>query len=115
MARALLIAGSLLLIATALFHMTGLASVAGWLEGDRGRIVGLLWSTAALSWAVVALVWIYAAIVPSATLRWPVLISAIIPLSLGLLLLAIVDPTHPGGYMLLVSAALACAGAWRLR
>ena len=95
--------------------MTGLDSVAGWLEGDQGRILGLLWSSAALSWSVVALLWIYAAVRPSFQMRWPVWIAAIVPLSLGLLLLGMIDPAHPGGYMLLGSAALAGIGASRMR
>ncbi len=115
MARALLIAGAVVLFATALFHMSGLESVAGWLEGDRGRIVALLWASAALNWTVVALIWIFAAAWPSPALRWPVWISAIIPVSLALFLLSLVDPTHPGGYMLLLSAILAVIGGWRLR
>ena len=114
MARALLIAGAVLLVATALFHMTGLDAVSAWLADDRGRILSLLWSTAALSWALVAVIWAYAALRPSAELKWPVWISALIPLSVGILLLALVDSTHPGGYMLLLSAMLAGAGAWRL-
>ena len=115
MARTLLIAGAVLLAATALFHMTGLASVAAWLDGDRGMILSLLWGAAAFSWAAVALIWAYSAARPSPALKWPVWISALIPLSVGVLLLALVDGTHPGGYMLLASAALAVLGAIRLR
>ena len=94
--------------------MTGLDAVSGWLAGDRGRIVSLLWSTAALSWALVAVIWAYAALRPSPDLRWPVWIAALIPLSVGILLLALVDSSHPGGYLLLLSAMLAGAGARRL-
>ena len=115
MARTLLIAGSVLLVATALFHMTGLSSVAELLGGDRGRIIELLWGAAALNWGVVALLWSYAAVRPAAALQWPVWISAIIPISLAFLLLGTIDPAHPGGYMLLVASALACIGAWRMR
>ena len=114
LARVLLISGAVVLVATALFHMTGLNSVSGWLDGDRGRIVALLWSTAAFSWAVVALLWIYAAFRPAEALRAPVWISTLIPLSVAILLLVVVEPTHPGGYLLLLSVVLAGIGAWRM-
>ena len=39
MARGLLIAGALLLAATAVFHMKGHQSVSGWVEGGRGTIL----------------------------------------------------------------------------
>jgi hypothetical protein len=115
MARGLLIAGALLLAATAVFHMKGLQSVSGWVEGGRGTIVILLWSNAAISWLVVALIWIAAAVRPAPALKLPIWISVLIPLAVGLPLLAVVDASHPGSYMLLLSAALAAAGAWRMR
>ncbi|MGH6659368.1 MAG: hypothetical protein ACREBM_06920 [Sphingomicrobium sp.] len=115
MARGLLITGAILLAATALFHMTGLSSVSGWLEGGRGTIVALLWSTAAASWVIVALIWICAALRPSPALKMPVWISALIPISVGIPLLAMVDAGHPGGYLLLLSAVLAAIGAGRQR
>ena len=115
MARWLLIAAAALLAATALFHMTGLAMVSGWLDGPRGTIFELLWATAALSWIVVAAIWLYAALRPSPALKVPVWISALIPLSVGVPLLAMVDPAHPGGYLLLLSSALAAIGAGKQR
>ena len=94
--------------------MTGLESVSGWLEGGRGTIVGLLWSTAALSWMLVALIWLFAAFRSSPALKAPVWISALIPVSVGLPLLTMVDAGHPGGYMLILSAVLAAIGAGRI-
>ena len=110
-----LIAGSVLLVATAAFHLTGLDSASEWLGGTRGRIVALLWATAAISWIFVALIWSFAALRPTSALRWPVWIAAMIPGMTGLLLLLGVDAGHPGGYMLIASAVLAAIGAWRMR
>ena len=111
MARWLLISAAALLAATALFHMTGLAMVSGWLDGPRGTIFELLWATAAVSWIAIAAIWLYAALRPSPALTVPVWLSALIPLSVGIPLLAMVDARHPGGYLLLLSSALAAAGA----
>jgi hypothetical protein len=115
MARIWLIAGSLLLAGTAAFHLTGLDSASQWLDGLRGRIVALLWASAAINWIFVALIWTFAAIRPSAALRWPVWLTAMIPAVTGLMLLLGVDAGHPGGYMLIGSSVLAAVGGWRLR
>ena len=104
-----------MLTCTAMFHMTGLSDAAAWLEGTRGRIVGLLWTVAALNWVIVASIWVFAAARPSPLLRWPIWISALIPGLVGAILLAAIDHAHPGGYLLIVSAMLAVAGGWRLR
>ena len=115
MTRTWLIAGSLLLAGTAAFHLTGLESASEWLDGSRGRIIALLWASAAINWILVALIWTFAAVRPSAALRWPVWIAAMIPAVTGVMLLLGVDAGHPGGYMLIVSSALAAVGGWRLR
>lgn len=112
--RILLLLGAVILVATALFHMTGLSAAAGWLDGGRGAIVGLLWSSVAFDWVVVAIVWIGAALRPASSLRLPVLLTALIPGCAGALLLATVDAAHPGGYLLLASTVLAWLGVWRM-
>ena len=112
--RILLMSGAAVLAATACFHLTGLETAWGWLEGQRGTIVGLLWATLAIDWFIVVTVWIYAGIRRAPSLRWPVALTALIPAVCGTLLLAMVDARHPGGYMLIVAAVLAWAGAWRL-
>lgn len=79
MPRIWLIAGSVLLGATATFHLTGLESASAWLDGARGRIVALLWAAAFVNWILVALLWVFAAARPSLALRLPVWISAMFP------------------------------------
>jgi len=113
--RTLLIAAAVLLVATALFHATGLTMVADWLPGDRGRIVSLMWLGMSVDWAVIAVLWLLVAWRPQAVLRPIVLISAIVPAFVAACLLGIVGSSHPGGFMLAGSAILAALGAWRLR
>ena len=102
-----LLAAALLLIVTAVFHLTGTGMVTGWVEGDRSRILALLWISASVVWAIVAICWGYL----FATRRapgWPLLVTtAAIPAVTGLPLLIVSAGSHPGAYMLLGSSALA--------
>ena len=113
-ARWLLVAGAALLIATALFHSTGLAMVGGWLPGQKGQILTLLWLTPIADWTVVALLWLWAAKRGRADLRLVVLFSAIVPAFVAIGLFVIAGASHPGGFMLAGSVILAVLGAWRL-
>lgn len=115
LARALLIAGAVLLVATAAFHSTGLSMVAGWLPGDRGQVLGLLWLTPVADWSIVGLLWIMAAVRGRADWRAVVLISAIIPAFAAIGLFWVVGAAHPGPFMLAAATLLALIGAWRLR
>ena len=108
----LLVAG-ILLLATAGFHLTGWTDAASWIEGGRGRIVSLLWFSAAAGWIAVAAFWIHGAFAPSALSRSAVLATAVIPLVVAIPLLVMVSPLHPGGYMLALSSLLAVWGAKR--
>lgn len=114
-ARILLALAALLLVATAAFHSSGSAMVSGWLPGDRGRILQMLWFVPAIDWAIVALVWAFIAWRPSAGLSPLVWLTTIIPLSVGLMLIAAVGAAFPGIWMLLGAVALAAVGAARLR
>ena len=114
-ARILLGLGALLLIATAAFHGSGGGMVSGWLEGDRGKILQMLWFVPPIDWVVVALVWAFVGWrhdVGFAPLVW---LTAIIPLSVALMLIATVGAAFPGVWMLLGAVAMAVAGAARLR
>ncbi len=115
MARWLLGGGAVLLIATALFHSTGLPMVAGWLPGTRGQILGLLWLTPVADWIAVALLWIIAAVRLRSEMRAVVLVSAIVPVFAAIGLFVIVGAAHPGPFMLAVAVVLAMLGAFRLR
>ena len=114
-ARILLLLGALLLLATAAFHASGGAMVAGWLDGERGQILRLLWFVPPIDWVVVALIWAFAAWRPSRVLAAIVWLSALIPLAVAGMLLVTIGPGFPGGWMLLGATILAGFGAARLR
>lgn len=115
LARWLLGTGAALLIATALFHATGLPMLSGWLAGTRGQILSLLWLTPVADWLVVALLWIVAAIRAQDALVVVVLVSAIVPVFAAVGLFLVAGASHPGPFMLAAAAALAVLGALRLR
>ena len=105
--RAPLVLAALLLAATAVFHLTGLPMVSGWFEGDKRAIMVLLWIVPAASWLLIAAFWLFRA-VRGVTLDWSVLLlTAAMPLLVGVPLLALVSPLHPGGYMLIAASVLA--------
>ena len=102
-----LLAAALLLIATALFHLTGTGMVAGWLDDDRSQLLALVWISSSVAWTIVALCWAYHFVARRAP-GWPLLVTtAAIPASVGLPLLFLYAGAHPGAYMLLGSSALA--------
>lgn len=113
-ARILLGLGVVLLLATAAFHGSGGAMVSGWLEGDRGAILRLLWFAPAIDWFVVALVWAFVAWRGERAFAPFVYITAIIPLVLALMLIGAVGAAFPGVWMLFGAVALALLGAVRM-
>lgn len=107
--RAPLILAALLLAATAVFHLTGLAMVAGWFDDEKRSVLILLWIAPAASWLLIAAYWLVQA-VKRHPVDWPaLLLTSAIPLTVGIPLLALVSAAHPGGYMLVGSSALALA------
>ena len=114
-ARWLLVAGAVLLIATALFHSTGLSMVSGWLPGMRGQVLSLLWLTPVADWSVVAILWLIAAWRLRSELRLIVLVSAIVPAFAAAGLFIVAGTSHPGPFLLAGAAILAVLGALRLR
>ena len=113
-ARGLLIAAAVLLIATALFHSSGLSMVSGWLPGMRGQILNLLWLAPVADWIVVAILWIISAWQLRSDLRAIVLVSAIVPAVAAFGLFIVAGTSHPGPFMLAAATVLAVLGAIRL-
>lgn len=113
-ARILLGLGALLLLATAAFHSSGGGAVSGWLEGERGQILRMLWFAPPIDWTVVALVWLFVGWRGDSGFAPLVWLTSIVPLSVALMLLAAVGAAFPGIWMLLGAAAFAAAGAARL-
>ena len=114
-ARILLGLGAALLIATAAFHGSGGAMVSGWLEGERGEILRLLWYVPTVDWIVVALIWLFVARWGDRRLAPLVWISALIPSSVALMLIWAVGAGFAGIWMLIGSVLLAAVGSARLQ
>ena len=89
--------------------------VSGWLEGERGRILGLLWQVPAVDWTVVALLWLITAWLGDRRLAVIVWISALIPAAVAIMLIGAVGAGFPGIWMLIGAVLLAAAGAFRLQ
>jgi len=110
-----LIGGAILLLATAIFHMTGLPMVSDWLPAQRGQILGALWVSPAIDWSVVAVLWLIAAFRGGREWAIAVAVSAVIPVTMAIALFTIVGIAHPGPFMLTGAVMLALFGASRLR
>ena len=113
-ARLCLGLAALLLFATAAFHASGAGMVSGWLPGQRGEVLGVLWMVPVIDWAIVGILWLVTAWKADSRLAPLVWISAIVPLLVAILLIKAVGPTHPGIWMLIGAALLAAVGAARL-
>lgn len=109
---ALLVAGALLLLATAAIHATGTQMIAGWaadFEPFRRYALQLVWLTDSFDWAVVALAWLIAARYPTSSWRSAAMLLAFIPAVCAIGILSI-EPRFFGAYLLLGSISLAMAG-----
>lgn len=115
--RALLIAGALLLSATAAIHATGTQMIAGWaadFEPFRRYALQLVWLTDSFDWAVVAAAWLIAARYPTTSWRSAAMLLALIPAACAIGILFI-EPGFFGAYLLLASIGLAIAGVGFLK
>ena len=114
MRSALFLLAGVLLLVTAGYHMTGQSEVGSWMDGRQGNIIAALWLAPSLAWAAVGVFWIYHAFSERSPSWATVLVTASVPLSLAIPLAVMVDPFHPGVYMLLASGALALLAKKRL-
>lgn len=112
--RILMTSAALLLFANAAFHASGASMVSGWLPGQRGAILDVLWMVPVVDWAVVGLLWLAIAWKGNRSLAPLVWISALVPLLKAILLVKAVGPGFPGIWMLVAAGALASIGAARL-
>jgi hypothetical protein len=108
-----LLAAGVVLAATAIFHLSGLAMAASWLDGVEGRIVELLWITPAASWLIIAGYWLHSGWRGPVPPPGAILATALLPLVVAVPLLVTISPAHPGGYLLIAAAGLALATARR--
>lgn len=106
---------ALLLFATAALHASGATMVSGWLPGQRGAILDVLWVVPVIDWAIIGVVWLFVAWRDERALAPLVWVSAVVPLLVAVLLIKAVGPGHPGIWMLVGAAVLASFGASRLQ
>ena len=105
---------ALLLFVTAAFHASGATMVSGWLPGQRGAILDVLWVVPVIDWAVVGVLWLFIAWKDDRRLAPLVWISSVVPLLVAVLLIKAVGFGHPGIWMLIAAALLASVSAARL-
>lgn len=106
---------ALLLFATAALHASGATMVSGWLPGQRGAILDVLWVVPVIDWAIIGVLWLFVAWRDERALAPLVWISAVVPLLVAILLIKAVGVGHPGIWMLVAAAVLASFGASRLQ
>jgi hypothetical protein len=111
--RPFLVAGTVLLSATAAIHMAGQPMVEGWLEGlDEQQRAGLclMWMAVAFDWIVTAVLWGLAAWWLCREWLITASVAAAIPLAVAMGVISI-DPRFFGGWMLAGSVGLFAIGA----
>jgi len=109
--RILLALGALVLLGTAAFHATGAETVAGWLSGERGVLLQMLWIIPTLDWAVVALAWLVIAWRGSRRAAPLIWILAAVPAGAAAMIAATVGPAFLGLWLLAGAALLALLGS----
>jgi hypothetical protein len=109
--RILLTLGGLVLIGTAAFHGSGAGMVAGWLGGERGALLQILWFIPSLDWAAVGLAWLFIAWRGSARLAPLVWLLALIPAGAAAMVASAVGPAFLGVWLLAGAALLALLGS----
>jgi hypothetical protein len=120
MGRLILLAAALLLLATAIIHAGGQPMVDRWvhdLSDQQRAAICLVWITDSINWAIVSVIWSVAAWRRERGWLGAAAVAALIPLTVGIGVLAI-EPRFFGGWMLMGSVALAGVGLgllWRGR
>jgi hypothetical protein len=105
--RLLLALAALVLIGTAALHGSGAGMVAGWLGGERGAVLQMLWFIPALDWAVVGLAWLFIAWRGSKLMAPLVWALALIPGGAAALVAGTAGPTFLGFWLLAGATLLA--------
>ena len=112
--RILLALGALILIGTAVFHVTEGAETAAWLRGERGAVMQLLWHIPSLDWIVVGIAWLLIAwrgTQVSAPIVW---VLALVPFGTAAMIASALGPAFLDMWLLAGAALLASLGALAL-
>ena len=109
--RAMLTVAGLLLVGTAAYHALGGPMVAGWLSGERGLVLELLWHAAGLAWGVVGAGWLLIAWRGDGRALPLVWLLALIPAGSAAMIAYALGPTFLGFWLLAVATVLALLGS----
>lgn len=111
LARSLLLIAALLLLAAAGLHLAGGGAVAGWLPGERGAVVQILWHLPGLDWIAVALAWAILAWRGNQRFAPVVWLTALIPAAAAVAIAAVLGVAFIGAWLLAGAALLAVLGS----
>jgi hypothetical protein len=114
LARILLLLASVLLLAAAGLHLAGGGAVGGWLPGERGAVVQILWHLPGLDWIAVALAWAFVAWRGNRRFAPVVWLLALIPAGAAVAIAAVLGAAVVGAWLLAGAALLAVLGSLAL-
>ena len=109
--RVLVALGALVLIGTAASHGSGGGMVSGWLAGERGALLQMLWYLPTLDWSAVGLAWLYIAWRGSHRLAPLIWLLALIPGGAAAMIAATLGPSFLGMWLLAGATLLAVLGS----
>ncbi len=114
LARILLLLASLLLLGAAGLHLSAGGAVAGWLPGERGAVVQILWYLPGLDWIAVALAWAFVAWRGNQRFAPIVWLMALVPAGAAVAIAAVLGAAFVGAWLLAGAALLAVLGSLAL-
>lgn len=114
LARALLFIATVLLLAAAGLHLSGGGAISGWMSGERGAVVQILWHLPGFDWVVVALAWAYVGWRADRRMAPLVWLLSIIPAGAAIAVAGVLGAAFVGAWLLAGAALLAILGAMAL-
>lgn len=114
LARILLILAAVLLLGAAGLHLSAGGAVAGWLPGERGAVVQILWYLPGADWIAVALVWAFVAWLGNQRFAPIVWLTALVPAAAAVAIAAVLGAMFIGAWLLAGAALLAVLGSLAL-
>lgn len=114
LARLLLLLAALLLLVAAGLHLAGGGAVAGWLSGERGAVVQIVWHLPGFDWIAVALAWAFMAWHGKHRHAPMVWLLALIPAAAAVAIATVLGADFIGAWLLAAAALLAVLGSLAL-
>lgn len=114
LARVLLLLAALLLLGAAGLHLSGGGAITGWLPGERGAVVQILWHLPGLDWIAVSSAWAFLAWRGTQRLAPLVWLLALIPAAAAVAIAGVLGAAFIGAWLLAGAALLAVLGSLAL-